>query len=197
MAYATIGKPLPRIEGVGKVTGQTRYAADLPFEGLLWAKVLRSPIPHGRIVNIDTSKASALPGVRAVLTGADVPNVFVGTRVKDQPVLTADRVRFAGDAVAAVAAESKDVADQAITLIEVEYEELPFVDDPVEALKPNAPLIHEDRLKYKNAPQSPEGISTHNLQSYVLWKNGDLEAAFQRATRVFEHTFQTPLSHHG
>ncbi|MGE5820479.1 MAG: xanthine dehydrogenase family protein molybdopterin-binding subunit, partial [Deltaproteobacteria bacterium] len=138
MAYATIGKPLPRIEGVGKVTGQTRYAADLPFEGLLWAKVLRSPIPHGRIVNIDTSKASALAGVRAVLTGADVPNVFVGTRVKDQPVLATDRVRFAGDAVAAVAAESKDLAEQAITLIEVEYEELPFIDDPVEALKLSA-----------------------------------------------------------
>ena len=197
MAYTTIGKSLPRIEGAGKVTGQTRYAADLPFEGLLWAKVLRSPIPHGRIVSIDKSRASALPGVHAVLTGADVPEVFVGTRVKDQPVLATDRVRFAGDAVAAVAAESKDIAEQAINLIEVEYEELPFIEDPVEALKPSAPLIHEDRLKYKNAPQLPEGISPHNLQSYVLWKNGDLEAAFKRASRVFEHTFRTPLSHHG
>ncbi len=78
-----------------------------------------------------------------------------------------------------------------------EYEELPYVEDPVEALKPSAPLIHDDRGKYKNAPKLPEGVSPHNLQSYVLWKNGDVEAGFQKAARVFEHTFRTPLSHHG
>jgi CO/xanthine dehydrogenase Mo-binding subunit len=197
LAFRTIGKGLPRIEGFGKVTGQTKYAADLPFEGLLWAKVLRSPIPHGRVKSIDTSKAKALAGVRAVLTGADVPNVFVGTRVKDQPVLVADRVRFVGDAVAALAADTKEIAEEAVTLIDVEYEELPNVNDPLEALQPSAALIHEDRSKYKNAPQLPEGISPHNLQSYVVWKNGDLEAGFKRAARVFEHTFRTPLSHHG
>jgi CO/xanthine dehydrogenase Mo-binding subunit len=197
LAYRTVGKALPRIEGYGKVTGQTQYAADLPFEGLLWAKVLRSPIPHGRLRNVDISKAKALPGVRAVLTGADVPNVFVGTRVKDQPVLASDRVRFVGDAVAAVAADSEAIAEQAVALIEVDYEELPGVYDPEEALQPSAPLIHEDRARYKNTPKIPEGISPHNLQSFTQWKHGDLEAAFQRATRVFEHTFRTPLSHHG
>ncbi len=86
MAFRTIGKALPRIEGEGKVTGQTKYAADLPFEGLLWAKVLRSSLPHARIVKIDTSKAKALAGVHAVLTGADVKDIYAGTRVKDQPV---------------------------------------------------------------------------------------------------------------
>ncbi|HEU4344688.1 MAG TPA: xanthine dehydrogenase family protein molybdopterin-binding subunit [Candidatus Binatia bacterium] len=197
MGYHTVGKPLPRIEGEGKVTGQTRYAADLPFARLLWAKVLRSPIPHGRIKRIDTARAKALNGVHAVLTGSDVNNVFVGTRVKDQPVLATDRVRFVGDAVASVAAETEEIAEQALTLIEVEYEELPFVDDPVEALKPTAPVIHEDRSKYRNAPPVPEHISSHNLQSYVQWKNGDLDGAFKRAARVFEHTFRTPLSHHG
>src|SRR5262249_2562904 len=161
-------------EGFGKVTGQTKYAADLPFEGLLWAKVLRSPLPHGRIVKIDTSRAKALAGVRAVLTGADVANVFVGTRVKDQPVLVTDRVRFAGEAVAAVAADTKEIDEEAITLIDVEYEELPNVSNPLEALDPSAPLIHEDRSKYKHAPQLPEGISPHNVQSYVVWKNGDI-----------------------
>ena len=130
MAFRTVGKALPRIEGFGKVTGQTKYAADLPFEGLLWAKVLRSPIPHGRIKNIDTSKAKALAGVHAVLTGADVPNVFVGTRLKDLPVLASDKVRFVGDAVAAVAADSEAIADEALALIDVEYEELPSVYDP-------------------------------------------------------------------
>ena len=197
MAYRTVGKALPRIEGYGKVTGQTRYAADLPFEGLLWAKILRSSVPHARIVNIDVSKAAALPGVRAVLTGADVKDVFVGTRVKDQPVLAYDKVRMAGDAVVAVAADSEAIAEEAIGLIEVQYDELPYVDDPVKALEPGSPLIHEDRNKYKNAPKLPEGISAHNLQSYVRWKNGDLVAGFDKAARIFEHTFRTPLSHHG
>jgi carbon-monoxide dehydrogenase large subunit len=197
LAYRTVGKALPRIEGFGKVTGQTKYAADLPFEGLLWAKVLRSPIPHGRIKKIDISKANALAGVHAVLTGADMPNIFVGTRVKDQPVLVSDRVRFVGDAVAAVAAESEAIAEQALTLIEVDYEELAAVYDPLEALNPTSPLLHADRSKYKNAPPVPEGMSTHNLQSYTQWKHGDVGEAFKKAARVFEHTFRTPLSHHG
>ena len=197
MAYRTVGKALPRIEGYGKVTGQTKYAADLPFEGLLWAKIVRSSVPHARIVKINSSKASALKGVRAVLTGADVKDIFVGTRVKDQPVLAYDKVRTVGDAVAAVAADSEAIAEEASGLIEVEYEELPYVGDPVEALKPDSPLIHEDRSKYRNSPKLPEGMSSHNLQSYVRWKNGDLEAGFQKASRVFENTFRTPLSHHG
>jgi CO/xanthine dehydrogenase Mo-binding subunit len=197
LAYRSIGKSQPRVEGYGKVTGQTQYAADLPFEGLLWAKVLRSAVPHARIVSIDTSKAKALPGVRAVLTGADVKDVFVGTRVKDQPVLVEDKVRMAGDALAAVAADTEAIADEAIGLIDIQYEELPYVDDPVEALKATSPLIHENRSKYKNASKLPEGMPDHNLQSYVQWKNGDVEAGFQSAARVFEHTFRTPLSHHG
>jgi carbon-monoxide dehydrogenase large subunit len=197
VGYRSIGKAQPRVEGAGKVTGQTQFAADLPFADLLWAKVLRASLPHARIVKIDTSKAAALKGVRAVLTGADVKDIFVGTRVKDQPVLAHDKVRMFGDAVAAVAADSEAIAEEAIALIDVEYEELPHVGDPVEALHPSAPLIHEDRNKYKNAPKLPEGISAHNLQSYVLWKNGDLEAGFSKAARIFEHTFRTQLTHHG
>ena len=163
MAYRTIGKTLPRIEGEGKVTGQTKYAADLPFENLLWAKILRASAPHARIVRIDTSKAKALKGVRAVLTGADVKDIYVGTRVKDQPVLAYDKVRMGGDAVAAVAADSEEIAEEAIGLIDVQYEELPYVEDPVEALKPSAPLIHDDRGKYKNAPKLPEGVSPQSI----------------------------------
>lgn len=197
MAYRTVGKALPRIESVGKVTGQTQYAADLKLDGLLWAKVLRASVPHARIVKIDAAGAKALKGVRAVLTGADVEGIYVGTRVKDQPVLAYGKVRMVGDAVAAVAADTEEIAEEAIGLIDVQYEELPFIDDPVEALKPSAPLIHEDRGKYKNAPKLPEGVSPHNLQSYVRWKNGDVDAGFAQAARVFEHTFRTPLSHHG
>ncbi len=197
MAYQFVGKGIPRIEGEGKVTGQTKYAADLPFENLLWAKVLRASVPHARIVKVDTSRARTLKGVRAILTGADVKGIFVGTRVKDQPVLAYDKVRFVGEAVAAVAADSEAIAEEAISLIDVEYEELPYVNDPVEALKPTSPLIHEDRNKYKNAPKLPEGMPSHNLQSHVVWKNGDLDAGFAKAARIFEHTFRTPLSHHG
>jgi carbon-monoxide dehydrogenase large subunit len=197
LAFRTVGKSLPRIEGEGKVTGKTKYAADLAFDGLLRAKILRSPLAHARIKSIASDKARTLSGVHAVLTGADIPDVFVGTRIKDQPVLTGDRVRYAGDAVAAVAADTVEIAEQALTLIDVEYEELPHVLDPMEALNPTAPPIHDDRSRYKNAPPVPEGISTHNLQSYTVWKSGDVEEALGRAPRVFEHTFRTPLSHHG
>jgi CO/xanthine dehydrogenase Mo-binding subunit len=197
LAYRTVGKALPRIEGQEKVTGQTKYAADLAVPGVLWAKTLRSPIPHGRIRSIDTKRAKELAGVHAVLTGADVPDLFVGTRIKDQPVLVTDRVRFVGDAVAAVAADTEEIAEQALTLIDAEYEELPCVSDPIAALQTDSILIHADRSKYRNAPPIPEGIPTHNLQSYVQWKNGDLEQGFKGAARIFEHTFRTPLSHHG
>jgi carbon-monoxide dehydrogenase large subunit len=197
LTFRTVGKPLPRIEGEGKVTGKTKYAGDLAFDGLLRAKILRSPLAHARIKRIASDKARALPGVHAVLTGADIPDVFVGTRIKDQPVLVTDRVRFAGDAVAAVAADSVEIAEHALALIDVEYEELPYVLDPMEALNPTAPPIHDDRSRYKNAPAVPQGIPTYNLQSYTVWKSGDVEEALQRAPRVFEHTFRTPLSHHG
>jgi CO/xanthine dehydrogenase Mo-binding subunit len=186
---------MPRIEGMDKVTGKTLYAADVLVQGLLWGKILRSPVPHARIVRIDTEKAKRLPGVQAVLTAADLPRVYVGSRMKDMPVLAGDRARFFGDPVAAVAAETKNIAAEAINLIEVEYEELPAVYDPEEALRPGAPLLHEDRSGYKNSPAVPEGMP--NLQSYMLWKNGDLEAGFQRAHRIFEHTFRTQLTHHG
>jgi len=195
LSYQIVGKPVPRIEGVDKVTGRTQFAADVPISGLLWGKVLRSPVPHARIVRIDTSRTRTLAGVHVVVTGADLPSVYVGSRMKDMPVLARERVRFVGDPVAAVAAESREIAAEAVNLIEVEYEELPAVYDPEEALRPGAPVIHEDRSQYKYAPSVPEGMP--NLQSYMVWKNGDLEAGFKRAHRIFEHTFRTQLTHHG
>ncbi|MEK6602622.1 MAG: xanthine dehydrogenase family protein molybdopterin-binding subunit [Candidatus Binatota bacterium] len=195
MSYRSVGKAVPRAEGADKVTGRTQYVADVPIQGALWGKVLRSPVPHARIVKVDASKAKNLPGVHAVLAGADLPPVFVGSRMKDLPVLARDRVRFVGDPVAAVAAESRDIGEEALALIEVEYDELPALYDPVEALKPGAALIHEERSRYKNAPAVPEGIP--NLQSVSVKKKGDLEEGFQKAARIFEHTFRTQLTHHG
>jgi CO/xanthine dehydrogenase Mo-binding subunit len=195
MAYKSVNKPVPRIEGADKVSGNMRYAADLPFAGALSAKILRASLPHARILDIDTSKAEKLPGVRGIITGADVTGVMVGLRMKDMPLLAQDRVRYVGEPVAAVAADTDDIAEEALGLIDVHYEELPFVTDPLEAIAPGAPVLHENPLAYKNAPERE--IELPNVQSYGKWSNGDLEAGFQKAPRIFEHTFRTPLGFHG
>ena len=195
MSFQAVGKPVPRVEGVDKVSGAMRYSADMRLPDALWGKVLRSSVPHAYVRKIDTAEARKLPGVNTVLTGADLPPIFIGSRMKDMPVLARESVRYVGEPIAAVAAESPEIAAEALNLIQVEYEEIKAVFDPVEAMGPEAPRIHEDRSKYKNAPAVPEGF--RNLQSLVVLKNGDLEAGFQRAARTFEHTFHTQLTHHG
>ena len=105
MAYRFVGKSVPRLEGAEKVSGKTRYAADVDIPDALWARLLRSPLPHARILKVDTSKAAKLPGVRAVITGVDIPPVLTGLRMKDMPVLARDRVRYVGEPIAAVAAD--------------------------------------------------------------------------------------------
>lgn len=199
MSYQTVGKPLPRVEGADKVTGATRYAADLPIPGSLYAKVLRSPLAHARLRKVDPAKARALPGVHAVLTGADLPEVYVGLRMKDMPVLAKDKVRFVGDPVAAVAADTPEIAEAALRLIVVDYEELPGVYDPLEAVKPGAAALHDSPRDYRNAPPLAEGVDPDrpNVQSHSIWRNGDLGAGFENADRVFEGTFATQLAHHG
>ncbi len=195
MAYQTLGKPLPRVEGLEKVTGTTQYAADLAVPNALWSKVLRSPFPHARLVRVDTSKAKELRGIHAVLCGSDLPPILTGLRMKDMPILAQERVRFVGEPVAAVAAESPDIAEEALGLIDVQYEEINAVYDPLEAMKPGAPVLHDDPSRFKNAP--PVTVDLPNIQSIKVWKHGDLEAAFSEATYIFEHTFRTPLTHHG
>src|SRR5438093_7599926 len=195
VSYATIGKAVPRVEGAAKVTGAEVYAGDITLPGTLYASVLRSSVPHGRIIRIDTSRARALPGVHAVVTGADAAGVLTGQRLKDMPVLATDRVRFVGEPVAAVAAESPEIAEEALQLIEVEYEELPAVYDPVEAMALGAPRLHDNPSQYKNAPSLPADVP--NVHGYAMIENGDLDAAFAQADRVFEHSFRTQLTHHG
>jgi CO/xanthine dehydrogenase Mo-binding subunit len=195
MAYKNVNKPVPRIEGADKVSGRMRYAADLPFPAALSAKILRSSLPHARILGIDTSKAAKLAGVRGIINGADVSGVMVGLRMKDMPLLAQDCVRFVGEPVAAVAADSDEIAEEALGLVEVNYEELPYVTDPLEAIKAGAPILHENPLAYKNAPERE--IELPNVQSYGKWSNGDLEMGFKNAARIFEHTFRTPLGFHG
>ena len=195
MAFKNLNKAVPRIEGAEKVSGKTRYAADIQVPAALSAKILRTSLPHARILGIDTSKAEKLPGVRGVITGADVAGVMVGLRMKDMPLLAQDVVRYVGEPVAAVAADSDEIAEDALGLIDVRYQELPFVTDPVEAIRPGAPVLHENPAGYKNAPERDTELP--NVQSYGKWSNGDLEAGFQKAARIFEHTFRTPLGFHG
>src|SRR5262249_53208183 len=161
MELAVVGRPIVREDGVAKVTGAARYTADLPLPGALWAKCLRSPLPHARIVRIDTSRAARVRGVRVVLTGADYPPTLVGRRLKDQPIVARDRVRFVGERVAAVAAVDVDTAEEALTLIDVEYEELPAVFDPLAAMEPDAPILHPDLLTYAGLHGQPTIPNVH------------------------------------
>ena len=191
--YSHIGKPVTRIEGPAKVAGEALYPADLRVPGALWAKAARSPLPHARIVRVDTSRAARLPGVRAVLTAADVSPALMGVRLRDMPILAGDRVRFIGEKVAVVAAEDPDTAEEAVHLIDVEYEELPAVFDPLEALKPDAPILHRDLASYAGLPQPVDGPT--NLFSRLTYAKGDLAEGFAQADHVFEHHFSLQMVH--
>ncbi len=188
-----VGRPTPRVEGEEKVTGEAIYSADVALPDILWGKILRSPIPYGRIKRIDVSRAAQVPGVKSVITGQDVAGLLIGRQIYDTPILANDVVRFVGDKVAAVAAESEDAADQALQLIEIEYEEREPVLDPLEALKPTAALIHPDVLSYKGLPSPLESAS--NLFGYFCWGNGDTDAGFQQAYEIVENTFETHVVH--
>lgn len=188
-----VGKPTPRVEGELKVTGKALYSADLKLPDTLWGKCLRSPISYGRIKRIDTSKAAQVPGVKAVITGQDVPGLRIGRCIYDTPVLADGVVRFIGEKVAAVAAESRLAAEQALELIEVEYEELDPLLDPVQALKDGAPVLHPDLLSYKGLPVPVEKLG--NVFAYLKWGKGSLEEGFKQADLIVENTFTTQVTH--
>jgi|TARA_Y100000588_G_scaffold36968_1_gene35449 CO/xanthine dehydrogenase Mo-binding subunit len=190
---SAIGRSITRGEGPDKVTGKSIYTADISVPGMLWGRVLRSPYPYARIVSIDTSKALALPGVYAVVTGQDVPETRVGRRMMDMPILAQDVVRFVGEKVAAVAAGSKDICDEALLLIEVEYEELDAVFDAEEAMESSAPDLHPDMDSYTGLPQPPSGIK--NTFAHITWEKGDIEQGFKESDIIFEHSFNAQLMH--
>ena len=192
-----VGTSVLRAEGPDKVTGRTRYAADIPREGLLWGKILRSPHPHARIRRIDADRARSAPGVKAVVTGQDVPNHFMGKQILDMPVLCWDRVRYIGDRVAAVAAETPEAAEAALGLIEVDYEVLPAVFEPLAATEPGAPLIHDDVAGYDGAPHERLATDVRNGLTRLFWSKGDVEQGFREADVTLEHTFRVPGRHQG
>jgi CO/xanthine dehydrogenase Mo-binding subunit len=175
--HSVIGRSFPFVGAVDKVTGQAQYLDDIEIPGMLYAKILRSPHAHARIVKIDTSKAMAYPGVKAVLTAADCPKFPFGLDVADVHILADTKVRYEGDEVAAVAATSVEAAEEATKLIEVEYNILPAVFEPEEALRTGDLLIHEDK---------PGNIA----KSYKI-ERGDVDVDLAACDRVFEEEFST------
>jgi xanthine dehydrogenase molybdenum-binding subunit len=196
--YQVIGKPVPRVDAVDKVTGAARYAADMNLPGMLWGKFVRSPYPHARIKRIDTSKAEALPGVRAVITqrslGADATveseDKVHGLKVS-RKLFCDEYVRYQGAMIAAVAADSAEIAAQAVELVEVEYEQLPAVDDVLEAVKPEAPLVRPDA----KTAQAPDGTELKNIAGETHSEHGDVAAGFAASDRIFEDTYFIPRVH--
>lgn len=192
-----VGTAVPRAEGNDKVSGLTLYAADVNLPGTLWAKLLRSPHPHARIRRVDVSKALKVPGVRAIITGADVKGNLIGKQIRDLPVLCWEKVRFVGDRVAAVAADTVDAAEEATHLIDVDYEILPAVFDPLEAMAPGAPVLHDNVGEYDGAPKNILAADLRNGLTRLAWKKGDVEQGFRDADLLFEHTFNVPARHQG
>lgn len=192
---SAIGQPVPQDEGPDKVSGKALYAADVQLPGLLWGRVLRSPYPHAAIVHIDTSRARQVPGVHAVLTGQDLPDRRVGRLLRDIPVLAREHVLFIGEKVAAVAAESLEAAEAALAMIDVTYDELPPVFDPVAAMQPGAPTLHPHMATYQGLPQPR--AAENNVFAHNRWTKGDLAAGFAAAAHIFEHTFNAQLMHQG
>jgi 4-hydroxybenzoyl-CoA reductase alpha subunit len=177
--FSAVGKSFPRLEGFEKVTGATRFLTDLELPGMLYGKVLRSSFPHARIISIDTKRAEELSGVKAVITAADTPKIpfCIIPRVANKLPLEDKKVRYIGDEIAAVAAETEEIASEALDLIEVVYEELPAVFEPEDALKPDAPLLYEEK---------GTNIAEHFHKEY-----GNVEKGFQEADHILDDRFET------
>lgn len=179
--FSVVGKNVIKKDAVLKVTGKALFSADYEFENMLHAKVLRSTVPSARIIKVDTSKAKELAGVACVLTYKDIPGENrVGIIFKDEPVLVEDKIRRFGDAIALVAAETKEIAEEALGLINVEYEELPAVTDIFEAMKDDSPKVHGN---------------TNILMEKSLVK-GDVDEAFKKCAVIVENTYKTPIIAH-
>jgi CO/xanthine dehydrogenase Mo-binding subunit len=200
---AMVGQSVAMIDARERVTGSIGYVLNIELPGMLIGRILRSQLPHARVIRVDTARAERLPGVVAVLSRNDLMNQsqifpYFGPIIRDQPVVAIDRVRFAGDPVAAVAAVDEDSALEALDLIQVEYEELPAVFDPQEALKPGAPVLHErfariDRSFADIILNVQEGT---NLCNQFKLRKGDVEQGFGQADHVFEDVYRSPPVQH-
>jgi CO/xanthine dehydrogenase Mo-binding subunit len=193
----TVGAATPRIDGVEKVTGAAKFTGDLTFADLLEAKVLRSPFPHARILSIDTRRAAALPGVAAILSRDDLQDIdpYYGNCLRDRAVVATDKVRFVGEPVAVVAAESASIAEAALALIDVEYQELPCVGDIDAARAEGAPLLHESQSgagEFHDVAGVGETFGG-NICHRERFTKGNPDQAFAAADEIVEETFTFPM----
>jgi CO/xanthine dehydrogenase Mo-binding subunit len=193
--FTQVGRSATRLDGPAKVSGAIRYAADIKRPGMIWGKCLRSPHAHARIRNIDTAAAKNVKGVCAILTAGDLPRRLVGRRLKDMPVLAQQTVRFIGERVAVVGAATPDIAEEALSRIRVDYEELKSVHHPLEAMAAGAPVLHENLRSYEILRLPLPDIP--NVHSHVQSIFGDVEQGFRESELIFEQTFTTPRVHHG
>lgn len=178
---SVIGRRIANVDAWGKATGKAAYGIDVKFPGMLEGKILRSSLPHARILRIDTSQAKKLRGVRAVITAEDTPKILYGAQIADEFPLAVDKVRYIGDEVAAVAAVDQETALEALARIRVEYEELPAVFSPRESLQPGAPQIH--------------AAAVQNRATHIEFERGDVREGLQEADIVIEEEFQTSNVH--
>ncbi|MFQ5902418.1 MAG: xanthine dehydrogenase family protein molybdopterin-binding subunit [Candidatus Binatia bacterium] len=201
-ALKIAGTGAPRVDGIEKVTGKALYTGDIELPGMAFAKILRSPLPHAKLVDIDARKAESSPGVLAVLTRNDLTslNYRYGATYKDQSIVAVEKVRYVGDPVAAVLAVEEDTAEEALTLIDVEYKELPAVTDIEEALAPGALRVHEAESATAELRGSrygaPERFKGTNVCYYFDYSRGDVTEGFKESDYVFEDTFRFPKVQH-
>lgn len=190
----SVGVSIDRVDGIKKVTGQAKYVDDMKMARMLYAQVKRSPYAHAKILSIDTSEAEKLPGVKSVITG-EYYKKRGGLYLEDKNFLAVGTAKFRGEAVAAVAAETLEIAQQAVDLIKVEYEELPAVTNAIEGMKPDAPIIHPDLGSYKVAPIF-HPIAGTNISHHFKLRKGDVEKGFAESDYVTKHTYYVPHVQH-
>ena len=190
-----IGTTIIRKDAWDKVTGNAKYTGDIHFNESLHARVLTSPCAHALIKKIDTTKAEAAKGVRAVITGG-FSDILVGSMIADRAPIARDRVRYSGEVVALVVADKEDEAWAAVNLIEVEYEPLPIVNSIKDALKEDAVLVHEDLGIYARPSKEVYPVADSNISNHVKIRKGNMEYAWQESDVVVEYEFSMPQANH-
>lgn len=207
--FSVVGKPLPRVDGISKATGKAQYTDDFRLPGMLYGRILRSPYPHARIVNIDAGRAKKLSGVKAVVTGKEIGPIRIAyvdtpSLPADEYILAQDKVRYVGEEVAAVAAIDEDIAEEALSLIKVDYELLPAVFDPQEAMKAGAPKVHDEIIPTATTAWEDWGARSkarplkiaNNICTSLLINHGDIEKGFAESDYIREDRFYIPATSH-
>ena len=197
--FKVVGRPHPRLDGPGTVTGRATYTVDVVLPSMLHAKLFRSSVPHAKIRRLDPARARALPGVSTVLTAGDVPRKRFGFTVQDEELFATDKVRYVGDVIAAVAAVDEETAEEAIGLIECEYQELPAALSPDEALRENAPLVHEELSSYRlssGLARDWHPVPGTNIAHQTVFSKGDIDFGFAEADEIFDDTFRSQQVQH-